>query len=100
MAVVISTPDRYLWHGNTSGPPPNGMHVREWRNEEVEILLLDQGMFPVLSGQECALFGTCGKGFTPSDSSMHNQIHVIGNTKVLNYIWWQHQLVYILFILS
>jgi SAM-dependent methyltransferase len=39
-AVLISTPERELWHGvRSAGPPRNVHHVREWSIREFEHLL-------------------------------------------------------------
>ena len=82
LAVVISTPDRVRWRGDTKGPPPNRRHVREWMSEEMEILLLDSGMFPLYSGMECGSHGHCKNGFTPQNLSLFTHIHFIANTQV------------------
>ena len=43
-AVVISTPERELWHGvRTPGPPRNRHHVREWSIREFGHLLAASG---------------------------------------------------------
>jgi SAM-dependent methyltransferase len=50
-AVLISTPERDLWHGvRSSGPPRNRHHVREWSIREFEHLLRGAGFLHVSIG--------------------------------------------------
>lgn len=50
-AVLISTPERELWHGVRScGPPRNRHHVREWSIREFGRLLDDAGFEHVSMG--------------------------------------------------
>jgi SAM-dependent methyltransferase len=50
-AVLISTPERELWHGvRTAGPPRNVHHVREWSIREFEHLLGATGFEHVSMG--------------------------------------------------
>jgi SAM-dependent methyltransferase len=49
--VVISTPERDLWHGVRSpGPPRNRHHVREWTVREFEQLMRREGFAYVSIG--------------------------------------------------
>ena len=88
LGLVVSTPDRdrmakvYNHPGSHRGPPANLAHVREWLDRELELMFLDNGMFPLYSGQECGFLGYCKRGFTVRNTSLSNQIHIIGNTKV------------------
>jgi len=50
-AVLISTPERELWHGvRSGGPPRNVHHVREWSIREFGRLLDDSGFEHVSIG--------------------------------------------------
>jgi SAM-dependent methyltransferase len=50
-AVLISTPERDLWHGvRTAGPPRNPHHVREWSIREFGQLLRTSGFQHVSIG--------------------------------------------------
>lgn len=50
-AVLISTPERELWHGvRTTGPPRNRHHVREWSVREFAHLLRREGFEHVSIG--------------------------------------------------
>jgi SAM-dependent methyltransferase len=50
-AILISTPERELWHGvRTGGPPRNVHHVREWSIREFGRLLAESGFAHVSIG--------------------------------------------------
>ena len=42
--VILSTPDRVVWHGeHHMGPPPNVAHVREWQIDELVQFVSEYG---------------------------------------------------------
>ncbi|ELT91640.1 hypothetical protein CAPTEDRAFT_212549 [Capitella teleta] len=86
-AIVISTPDaakikNVNGGSGYDGPPSNTAHVREWLNAELELLFLDQGMYPMYSGLSCGQMVNCGWGWQPNTTYQSNQIHILGNEQV------------------
>ncbi len=79
-ALIVSTPDRLLMN-NSQGPPHNRHHVREWALSEMEMLLSDQSMLPLVGGWICGFFLQCKKGFTPETNSYRSIMVTMGNNK-------------------
>ncbi len=85
-AVVMSTPDRIHMYGEDHpGPPANVAHVREHTLPELELMLVDNQIYPTLGGYICPLFGFCkGRHMTSHSnySSYHTTLVTLYNSDV------------------